>query len=148
MGKRKNSGNLPPAKKLKLSLDSFPLEVLKMIADRVVDSLRVKTKIKKVSKWPHWFPYLGRIVHHTNLVYKNVETCLFGSMTSGYKISSIYNVADILTIRNYHQFSKVKGFQYSHHHLTRSLSKVKYIFSTLKIKKFAAKKRNKRLYQS
>ena len=115
MGKRKCSEDLPPAKKLKLSLDSLPLEVLNIIADRVVDRLRAKVKVKKVPKWPKWFPYLGRIVHHTNLIYTNVETCLFGSMTTGYRISPIFSVVDILTIRNYHQYSKVKGPHYLYH---------------------------------
>ena len=129
MGKRKAENDLPPAKRVKLSLDSMPAEILKMIADRVVSRLARKLKIKKFPKWPEWYPYLGRIVQHAPLIYTNIEVSLFGSRSTGYKISTAYHrqdirnlniknnflflhpkSADILTVTNYHQyFKEIRG---------------------------------------
>lgn len=114
MGKRKcEELSQMPSKRIKLSLDSLPLEVLKMIADRVVERLVLKQKnilSKPLPKWPVWFPYLARIVHHVNLVYTNVETSLFDSNNDGYyALSPMFNVADRLTIRHYHQYTKQIG---------------------------------------
>ena len=94
MGKRKAEDDLPPAKRVKISLDSMPPEILKMIADRVVARLANRLKIKKFPKWPQWYPYLGRIVQHAPLIYTNIEASLFGSRSTGFKIPMAYHRQD------------------------------------------------------